>query len=1791
MAVIHFRNRIWQYQVLLGIAFLLANNVLRAQTSIFGSPIVNVGETHNYGLNSSVGLTYTNWYVTSGATVQSSNTTSASIRFISPGSQTITTVSYDSFNNFYQATFSVGVMGSGPSTPPSPAVTSNCGYTRLTRANPPSGVTYYWQSSSVGTSTSNSSSSIDRYNGTTYYLRARNSSGLWSSARTVNYVVKSVPSQPPTPSAIDNCGTITLVRADPPSGETYYWQSSSSGTSTSNSAKTFNRTSGTVYYLRARNNSSGCWSSIRSVSYTVRTFPEIPEEPSVVEHCGYTRITRGTPPNGVTYYWQTSSSSFSTSNSASYVDRSSGNTYYLRALKNGCWSPLRTIDYNVQHPSTYYTDADGDGFGDVSTANVICGTQPSGTVTNASDYDDTTVFITDIQPKTYYSDIDGDGLGDGTTTLYASFKRLGYADNNTDPCPHDPTNSVGCNAELANPSDENYIWSISYQDISENRTIENISYFDGLGRPKQNVLVRGSGSTSVTSPNLSPGWSMDWMVGSGSTTFFSQNGATAENNRIEAPDPFGNTAIIWECGNDPNSNADGGWNTVSFNVDKTKTYRYTVWVRRNHSQNGTTYHGTKNVEVITDGNSNNPYFWSGDLPQLDQWYLLVGIVHPHTHGSMDTGISGVYDLQGNKVLDGREFKWRLDTTTSYFRSYLYYCTDVNVRQYFHAPVLEIVDGNELSLQSFFSDGSPKDIVTHVEYDDYGRQAEEHLPYMASGSLGSYRNNAKIATDQHYAEMYPEDINSGMPNPFSKMDYEASPLNRIVQQAAPGYDWRLGGGHEIKYAYQSNGVNEVRRFDVTFNAGDTEDPQLSQNAYYASGELQKNIVYDENHSSGTDHSTEEFVDKLGRVVLKRNYNGGAHDTYYVYDDFNNLTYVIPPKVNTADGISTTELSGLCYQYKYDHRNRLVEKKVPGKGWEYIVYNKLDQPILTRDPNLKARGKWLFTKYDAFGRVAYTGMVGSTGTRASLQTGANSALAQYESHRTSSPALADENVLYSNNAYPNTLAMEIYMVNYYDGYADAAGLSVPTTVLGQTMASNTNGLATVSKVRVLDTSATTGQADWITTVNGYDQKGRSVYTASKNTYLGTTDVVETKLDFVGRAEQVRVSHTKESGPAIVTTEVFTYDHVGRPIKQEQTLGGHTEVIVQNEYDGIGQLVKKKVGNTVAAPLQEVNYAYNVRGWLRSINNPNSLGSDLWGLAINYNDGTNPQYNGNISGTEWKSSNTDTSLRSYTYFYDPLNRITAATGSANSDYNVSNITYDKNGNIQALTRNGWQNGSPYANMDVLDYDYGNGNQLTKVRDDGNDNYGFLDGVDRAIEFTYDPNGNLESDANKGVTSIAYNHFDLPTEITLDNNPNKKVSYVYAADRTKLRKTVVDGGSSTTTDYAGKFIYEGGNLQFMSHKIGYAVPNGSNWDYVYHFKDNLGNVRLTYSDMDNNGSVDTSEIMHERNPYPFGMVQKGYNDGVQGIEHNYMEFQGQELDRSLGLEWNHFRYRTYDRALGKFLQIDPLATTYVHNSTYAFAENNPTSAIDLEGKEKSFELNGNRATLVAGPVKGMTLQEAASERAKQVAQRDALLNRITPKSDGTQSRQATIQLPSTHISRVGAIYPQSGYRLAETVITGAQEAAVDVIGGGLIVQGARLLRRAGSVWSLGRFARGRQIERTLGANVEWPSNFPTIDKVVNRVEGGVATSIKSLDLTAESYQKGNKVLNTLKGYIDKLDNFTSRSWGGVDIVQGENYTSKALELAVETGTGSQKQWDQINQAIDYALEKEINVSIRFID
>ncbi len=211
--------------------------------------------------------------------------------------------------------------------------------------------------------------------------------------------------------------------------------------------------------------------------------------------------------------------------------------------------------------------------------------------------------------------------------------------------------------------------------------------------------------------------------------------------------------------------------------------------------------------------------------------------------------------------------------------------------------------------------------------------------------------------------------------------------------------------------------------------------------------------------------------------------------------------------------------------------------------------------------------------------------------------------------------------------------------------------------------------------------------------------------------------------------------------------------------------------------------------------------------------------------------------------------------------------------------------------------------------------------------------------------------TDANKGITGIIYNHLNLPGTVTLVGT-NKKIDYFYDAVGTKLKKVVTDASSLITTEYAGNFVYESGVLQFFNTAEGYVEPNGTGWQYVYQYKDHLGNVRLSYADSNGDGIISPSsgggqgeaEIREENNFYPFGLKHKGYNFVVNGRDHKY-GFGNKEEQDELGLGWIDITARNYDPALGRWMNLDPLAEAMRRHSPYNYAFDNPNYFIDYDG------------------------------------------------------------------------------------------------------------------------------------------------------------------------------------------------------------------------------------------------------
>ena len=888
----------------------------------------------------------------------------------------------------------------------------------------------------------------------------------------------------------------------------------------------------------------------------------------------------------------------------------------------------------------------------------------------------------------------------------------------------------------------------------------------------------------------------------------------------------------------------------------------------------------------------------------------------------------------------------------------------------------------------------KDIIVHTQYDAYGRQTHEFLPYVRSSASLSFDTSGEASTLGFYAANNvsltgnPHFETTG--NPYGEKVLESSPLSRVWQQAAPGDTWHKANGKTVKFDYQTNQADEVVYFKATTAWSSSlglYTIALVKDNFYAPGELYKTITKDENwtSASGKNHTTEEFKNKQGQVVLKRTYantltaSEEPHDTYYVYDIYGNLTYVIPPKADVSQTVSQTILDGLCYQYRYDHRNRMVEKKLPGKMWEFMMYDKLDRvvavgPVRPPFSNLTNYG-WAVTKYDKFNRPVLTGWMSSASTisstlRKTLQDARNAETTSFSESRNA--ATADVTVMgvtyrYSNDAWP-TSGYHVLSVTYYDDYHYPDAPTIPAEIEDQEVYyHNTRkpvGLVTGTWTRVLRTSTSYRNETGYTL---YDAKSRPIRVFNRNGELGAGGYTQTdtKFDFSGKAEYTVTLHKRINSESGVTVrDFYTYSAQDKLISHTQQLNSHTpQLISYNEYDELGNLLSKRVGGedlSGAAPLQKADYRYNVRGWLTGINDMADLQNgtdplDLFAFRISYdtvvndvNAAVKPLYNGNIAETFWKTA-ADNTARSYSYTYDPLNRLNEAIFHRNNQrlhsYDEKITGYDKNGNITGLFRNGGvEDEVQPIEIDDLVYTYrDNSNELIKVRDDSTptSNGGFVDGADNSEEYGYDDFGNMIRDDNKGITAIRYNHLNLPTKITFA--VSGEIEYVYNALGQKREKIVTEGSTVTTTKYMDGYQYENNVLKFFPHAEGYVTKEGSStYRHVFTFTDHLGNIRLKYCDLNQNGSIETNEILEENHYYPFGLKHEGYNGNTSILANKY-KYNGKEWQNDLGLNWYYYGYRNYDPAIARWTTMDPL----LNDLKFTFDDSN----IDEDDEDDIYE------------------------------------------------------------------------------------------------------------------------------------------------------------------------------------------------------------------------------------------------
>ena len=787
----------------------------------------------------------------------------------------------------------------------------------------------------------------------------------------------------------------------------------------------------------------------------------------------------------------------------------------------------------------------------------------------------------------------------------------------------------------------------------------------------------------------------------------------------------------------------------------------------------------------------------------------------------------------------------------------------------------------------------KDLTESYEYNSLGNLQSRTLPVpvLSEGASGNYKQILKSAQEYY-----------GHSNVCSRFAYEASHRSLLLKEFGVGDEW-TGKAVSKKYSCNLESIPAQRCKRYLVSAG---GELVESDSPYADGSLRGIRSEDED---GNMHW--EFYNSENQLVLSRILDGDTFfDTYFVYDEYGNLVFVLPPGYQDHP-----DLDLYAYIYRYDYLDRLVYKKLPGCAPSYLVYDAAHRLVFSQDGCQRNDSLWSFFVYDVYGRVVVEGECSNSDkhVRTAGETVVLGTLME-----------GDTGLAYSG--YQSSFDLVdpcVYVVNYYDTYdfRTRNGFSAYNFPEG-----------TVSAIGNLTGSilCTHGSSGFIYSADYYDINKRIVKSLSSRVN-GGMDTYATEYSFQGSPLSVLHTHRDSSGYSLTERYTYTYDHSSRLTRVSHQYDNNPSVLLlEHAYDELARLQTDKLDNGIYA----TDYAYNIRNWLTGIE------GSMFSQSLHYTDGLGvPCYNGNISSMTWKSG-AGATPRGYKFSYDRLGRLTDAeygegpSLSVNTNrFNEQVTGYDKMGNILGLKRYGQTSATGYDVIDDLSLSYA-GNRLKKVADRSgtstfNNGFEFKDGIDLSTEYEYDENGNLTKDLNKKKTAIQYNCLNLPSRVMFANG--NSISYLYDAAGRKLRTVHFLEGDSVTTDYCGNVVYENGVPQILLTEVGYvSLTDGK---YHYYLKDHQGNNRVV---------VDEEGTVEEVNDYYAfgGLMSTSSRQSVQPYKYN-----GKELDRKGGLDWYDYGARMYDAALGRFMKTDRFSEKYVSLSPYQYGANNPVNNIDVNG------------------------------------------------------------------------------------------------------------------------------------------------------------------------------------------------------------------------------------------------------
>ena len=837
--------------------------------------------------------------------------------------------------------------------------------------------------------------------------------------------------------------------------------------------------------------------------------------------------------------------------------------------------------------------------------------------------------------------------------------------------------------------------------------------------------------------------------------------------------------------------------------------------------------------------------------------------------------------------------------------------------------------------------------TLTTYDGSGRERRRYVPVPGSGLGYMGESDIQAASYGFYMD------NGG----FTENHYDV--LDRVTSVDIAGDAWRQAGRRD-RTAYLANTLDDgVLHYEAPEDG--TYSLTLPENTsfqYYPAGSLVKTVSRDADSVCVT-----VFTDLTGRKVLERT---AAGDTYYVYNHLGQLRFVLTP----AFEIISRSKAMFAYEYRYDHRGRVIEKILPGdaSGGSTVRcwYDRADRTAYVRDAALGSR--YRFFLYDRLGRLCVQGTCGNrygqcdTVLAVTSYAGGNGGICQ------------------TGYTAPYTISdPQLEIVNYYDNYAFTSINSL--TNIMPVVSINTDQQRYAVGSLTGQVAYTTGgpAGGTLGTVSVYDRKGRVVRTVRKG-LGGRTEDVSTAYSFTDAVDTVRAVVGVGYGSNFTATAAYTYEK-GRKTRMTVSVShGRPAMsrLTEYAYDAVGRLTGRQRQLT-GTGRSACSYSYDVHGW------PTAIDNGTFQERLYYADGLDGGcWNGNISTVKWKSGG-DNTFKGYNLKYDGAGRLYGAVFGTGDDltgypnYYSENVEYDCNGNVTRLRRSGLTDNmhGAFGLVDNLYMTY-TGNRLTSVRDNASHLYYAgatdFDGMTGENPLTYDASGALTSDAGRGMARIDYDLCGNPVRIQFTDGSVTR--YIYSAAGEKLRVTHLTAVPNITvpigttrelapseilaadsTDYllGGTLTMRNGRIDRYLFDEGYcqAAKYASNpvqdgFTPYYFDRDHLGSVRQVIKAF---GST-KGTVVQRMEYYPSGLQ---FCDNTTDSDVQPQRYNGKEYDKMHGLNTYDYGARQYNPVTARWDRMDPLSEKYYSVSPYAYCGGDPVNKIDPDGRNPIYDLKGN--------------------------------------------------------------------------------------------------------------------------------------------------------------------------------------------------------------------------------------------